>query len=80
MKLLILALALGATLASATDYGYLKPSDQKYYKNDSMEGKNSLERIDNNVKEINKLHGEIAALKAELQALKTDVEGLKKGK
>lgn len=59
------------------DYGYLKASDQKFYKNDSMEGNNQFERIDMNVKEINKLHGEVATLKAELQKLKSEVELIK---
>ncbi len=59
------------------DLGYLKPEDQKYYKNDSFEGMNKIERIDSAVKEINKIHGEIAALKSELAAVKEEVAALK---
>lgn len=63
-----------------TDYGYLKPEDQKFFKNDSLEGKNKWERIDANVAEINRLHGMIAELKIEILRLKNDVEELKKKK
>lgn len=64
--------------AFATDYGYLKPEDQKYYKNDSLDGNNQRERVDSTVKEINKLHGELAALKAQVQTLRQEVDELKK--
>lgn len=64
--------------ALATDYGYLKPEDQKYYKNDSLDGNNQRERVDSAVKEINKLHGEIAAMKAQIQTLRQEVDELKK--
>jgi cell division protein FtsB len=67
-------------LLAQTDYGYLKKEDQQYFKNDSMEGQNRLERIDANVKEINKLHGEIQSMKADITALKKEVEILKSKK
>lgn len=73
----ILILAFTSSSLFAADY-YLKPEDQKFFKNDSMEGKNQLERIDANVKEINRLHGEISMLKSEIANLKTQVEELKK--
>jgi cell division protein FtsB len=71
----------GSLLAQTNtkDY-YLSPEDQKYFKNDAMEGNNQFERINMNVKELNKLHGDVAALKAEVQVLKKEIEELKKGK
>lgn len=69
-----------STFAQTGDYGYLKASDQKYFKNDSLDGKNKWERIDANVAEINKLHGMIAEMKMEIQKLKMEVEELKKKK
>ncbi|WP_408096965.1 hypothetical protein ACJVC5_18170 [Peredibacter sp. HCB2-198] len=74
----VLCLMLISTSAFATDYGYLKPEDQKYYKNDSLDGNNQRERVDSTVKEINKLHGEIAAMKAQIQTLRQEVDELKK--
>jgi hypothetical protein len=62
---------------NTNNYGYLKPEDQKYFKNDSLDGKNKWERIDANVAEINRLHGMIAEMKLEIQKLKADVEMLK---
>lgn len=61
-------------------YGQLTKEDQKYYKNDSMEGKNQFERIDSLVAEVNKMYGDMAAMKAEIQELKKEVEQLKKSK
>lgn len=76
-----LALSLLCLEAHAVDrYGQLTKEDQKYYKNDSMEGKNQFERIDSLVAEVNKLHGELASQKAEIQQLKKEIEELKKGK
>lgn len=76
---LFLALLMFSNLALATDrYGYLTPQDQKYYKNDSLDGNNQRERIDSTVVEINKLYGEIAALKAQVQTLQKEVAELKK--
>lgn len=57
---------------------YLSTEDQKYYKNDVMEGNNQFERINMNVKEINRIHGELASLKAEVQQLKKEITELKK--
>ena len=74
----VLCLMLISGSALATDYGYLKPEDQKYYKNDSLDGNNQRERVDSTVKEINKLHGEIAAMKAQIQTLRQEVDELKK--
>ena len=67
-------------LAQTTDFGYLKPEDQQYYKNDSFEGNNKMERIDSAVKEINKLHGEINSMKAEMAQMKLEIEKLKSKK
>ena len=81
MKFFALLLVFVGTQVSAVDkYGYLTPEDQKYYKNDIMEGNNQRERIDSLVVEINKLHGQISSLKSEVQQLKADVDQLKKGK
>jgi predicted RNase H-like nuclease (RuvC/YqgF family) len=77
--LIILCLSSFSALAQ-NNYGYLKPEDQKYFKNDSLDGKNKWERIDANVAEINRLHGTIAEMKLEIQKLKTEVEELKKKK
>ena len=65
---------------AGTEFGYLKKEDQQFYKNDSMEGSNKMERIDSTVKEINKLHGEIATMKSEMAQLKLEVELLKSKK
>ncbi len=75
----ILILSFSAS-AQQKDYGYLKPQDQNYYKNDSFEGMNKQERIDSLVKEVNKLHSEMASLKSEMNSLKADVEALKNKK
>ncbi len=69
-----------SVFAAGVDYGYLKPEDQKYYKNDIMEGNNARERTDSLVKEINKVYGELASLKAEITQLRAEVEELKKKK
>lgn len=81
MKIILISILFSSVLyAQSKDYGYLKPEDQKYYKNEAFSGMNQLERIDSTVKEINKLHGEIAAMKAEIQILKRDLEELKRAK
>lgn len=77
MKTFILLSLIASTVFSA-DFGYLKPEDQKYYKNDSFEGNNQRERIDSLVKEVNKLYGEVSSLKSEIQQLKVQMEELKK--
>lgn len=68
------------TAFSLDEYGFLKTEDQKYFKNDSLDGKNKFERIDANVAEINRLHGVIAEMKGDINQLKADVEELKKKK
>lgn len=78
LKTFVVLMAFCSPLVMATDYGYLKAEDQKYYKNEAGQGMNQLERIDSVVKEINKLHGEIASLKSEISNLKNEVEKLKK--
>jgi predicted RNase H-like nuclease (RuvC/YqgF family) len=75
---LMLTLILFVSSALAVQSFYLTNEDQKYFRNDSVEGNNQRERIDLNVKEINKLHGEISALKAEVQTLKKTLEEMKK--
>ncbi len=82
MKLIFFGLLL-PTLSFAfetKDYGYLTKENQPYFKNESFEGNNQVERVDLNVKEINKLHGEINMLKTELVLLKKEIEELKKKK
>lgn len=71
---------LSASSVFAQDYNYLKRDEQKYFSNDSQDGKNTMERIDADVREINKLHGMIAQMKMEIAQLKADVEELKKKK
>jgi peptidoglycan hydrolase CwlO-like protein len=73
-----LALILSSLAFAQTDFGYLKPEDQKYYKNEPFEGNNQMERIDSLVKEVNKLHSEMASLKNDVKQLKADMEALKK--
>lgn len=81
MKILFLALLFTSEASFAVDkFGYLTKEDQKYYKNDVLEGNNQRERTDSLVIEVNKLHGQISSMKAEIQQLKADVELLKKGK
>ncbi len=80
MKRRTLCLVLLSLPALALESGYLKPEDQKYYKNDVMEGNNSRERIDSLVREVNKLYSEVAGLKSELQGLRSEVDALKKSK
>ncbi len=80
-KILALSFLMSSSmLLAGTDFGYLKKEDQQYYKNDSMEGNNKMERIDSTVKEINKLYGELATMKAEIAQLKQEVELLKSKK
>ena len=80
MKLLLICLMLSSSAFALNKYGQLTKEDQKYYQNDSMDGKNQFERIDSTVAEINKLHGEIASMKMEMQQLRKEVDELKKGK
>ena len=75
-----LAVLSTSVFAQTTDYGYLKPEDQTFYKNDIMEGNNKQERIDSVVKEINKVYAQMTTMKAEIQELKAQVEELKKAK
>lgn len=77
-KFLLLSLIFTTTVMAQKNFGYLQKEDQKYFKNDMMEGNNQYERIDLNVKEINKLHGEINSLKSEISQLKEEIEKLKK--
>lgn len=77
MKWLSVFLFLSVPLYAQTKSYYLSPQDQKYYKNDSMEGNNQFERIDSLVREVNKVYGEMAKMKAEIQSLKKEVEDLK---
>lgn len=81
IKLLgFLVLTSTAVFAQTTDYGYLKPEDQVFYKNDIMQGNNKQERLDSIVKEINKMYGQMNGMKAEIQDLKLQVEELKKAR
>lgn len=81
MKTFLLVLALLTTTAFAVDkFGNLTKDDQKYYKNDSMDGLNQRERIDSAVVELNRVNGEMAAMKSEIQQLRKEVDELKKGK
>lgn len=72
-----LALIFFSQMSYAYDFGDLKASDQKYFKNEHGDGNNKLERIDMNVKEINKLWGEVKNLKSEISRLKEEINQLK---
>lgn len=76
----LVALFTTTAYSAGVDYGYLKPEDQKYYKNDIMDGNNQRERTDSTVKEINKMYGEMASMKAEIVQLRAEIEELKKKK
>lgn len=78
--ILLTCLVSGVAWSQSSANYYLSEKDQKYFKNDAMEGNNQFERINMNVKEINKLHSDMASLKAEVQVLKKEIEELKKGK
>ncbi len=81
MKILfILTSLIIYSTSMAEDFGYLKKSEQTYFKNDSMDGQNKMERIDQNVREINKLHGEIARMKEDIVLLKEEIQKLKEKK
>lgn len=81
MKILfILTSLIISSTTMAEDYGYLKKSEQTYFKNDSMDGQNKMERIDQNVREINKLHGEISRMKEDIVLLKEEIKKLKEKK
>lgn len=76
MKILV-ALIMSSQMAYAYDFGDLKESDQKYFKNEMGQGNNKLERIDLNVKEINKLWAEVNKLKGEVNRLRDEITQLK---
>jgi peptidoglycan hydrolase CwlO-like protein len=81
MRLILVILfssSFASSVAAQTDFGYLKPEDQKYYKNEPFEGNSQMERIDSLVKEINKLHGELATLKNDVNQLKSEMQALRK--
>jgi hypothetical protein len=80
MKFLFLIVLISSSAFAQNKFGYLSQEDQKYFKNDSFEGQNKMERIDLNVKEINKLHGEIIALKKEMSKMKEEIDALKNKK
>lgn len=80
MKSIVLALGLISFSVAGADYGYLKPEDQKYYKNDSFDGNNQRERIDSLVKEVNKLHGDVSSLKSTVEQLRRELDEMKSKK
>lgn len=78
MKILFTFFVLSLSLSSlAVDYGYLEKKDMPYYKNDSLEGNNKMERIDSLVKEVNKIYGELIQMKSEMAKLKEEMALLK---
>jgi polyhydroxyalkanoate synthesis regulator phasin len=82
MKTLIFAsLLMVSHLAMAEDkYGNLDKEDQKFFANDSREGKNQMERIDSNVRQINQMIGEMQKMKSEIAKLRSEVDELKEAK
>jgi peptidoglycan hydrolase CwlO-like protein len=80
MKWIFCYLFLCSSAFAQIKSGYLTQEDQKYYKNDIMEGNNQRERIDSLVKEVNKIYSEFASLKAEIKLLNKEIEELKKSK
>lgn len=64
--------------AEEIDPGYLTVEEQKFYKNNIMEGKNGRQRTDSIVREINKIYSQMESMKSEIESLKNEVEKLKK--
>lgn len=79
MKVL-LAVLFCSTLVYGYDFGDLKESEQKNFKNESGQGFNQMERIDKNVREINRMWDEIQKLKNEVNTLKSEIKQLKERK
>jgi hypothetical protein len=67
-------------MSSAFADAYLTAQDQKYFKNDIMDGNNTVERITMNVREINKIHAQLIEMKAQIALLTTQVAELQKKK
>lgn len=61
-------------------YGYISKEEQKYYKNEGMDGNNPRERIDSLVIETNKLYGKINSMENDIAELKQEIEKLKAAK
>lgn len=82
MKVLIFAsiLFLSQGVLAVDKFGNLDKEDQKYFSNDSRDGKNQMERIDSNVRQINTMIGEIQQMKREMAQLRAEVDELKAGK
>ena len=81
MKTLVFALMILSVSAFAEDrYGNLDKSDQKFYQNDSVTGKNQLERTDSLVRQTNVLMGEMQQMKQDIARLRAEVDELKSGK
>ena len=74
---LICSLLFLNTALAADRFGNLDEKDQKFFKNDSRDGKNQLERIDSNVRQINLMMGEIQSMKKQIEQLRAEVDELK---
>lgn len=65
-------------LVSLSSYGqYLKESQQKYFRNDSNDGKNHYQRIDDNVIQLNKMIEQHQLLKDQVQKNKDELKEIK---
>ena len=82
MKVLIFAsiFVLSQGVMAVDKFGNLDKEDQKYFSNDSRDGKNQMERIDSNVRQINSMIGEMQQMKSEITKLRTEVDELKAAK
>jgi polyhydroxyalkanoate synthesis regulator phasin len=80
MKAWMLSLILVPFFSAGAQFGQLSPDDQKMFRNDSRDGKNHLDRIDDNVRQINKLMQEISDLRTRVQILEKKVNQLENKK
>ena len=76
----ILGVLLIPFFSAGAQFGQLSTDEQKMFRNDSRDGKNHLDRIDDNVRQINQLMQEMNALKTRVQDLEMKVKKLENGK
>lgn len=81
MKMILILCSLMVSSVYAVDkMGNLDAEDQKFYKNDSREGMNQMERIDSTVRQINQMIGQMEQMKTQISQLRAEVDELKAAK